>query len=86
MTPDVIGYIASSLVFAAYYTKDMISLRIIAICSNIAFITYGLSLGLSPVWILHAALLPLNVLRLAQAIACRGKAVGMSLGRAASTA
>jgi hypothetical protein len=74
MAPDVIGYVASSLVFAAYCTKEMISLRIIAIGSNVAFIAYGLSLGLAPVWALHAALLPLNGWRLAQAIACKPKA------------
>jgi hypothetical protein len=80
MTPDAIGYVASSLVFAAYCMKEMISLRIVAICSNVAFIVYGLSLGLAPVWVLHAALLPLNGWRLAQAIACQRKAGTIGLG------
>lgn len=83
MTPDVIGYVASSMVFAAYCTKEMISLRITAICSNVAFIAYGLSLGLAPIWALHAALLPLNGWRLAQAIACK-RAAGRQLPETAS--
>jgi hypothetical protein len=74
MTPDAIGYVASSLVFATYCMKQMISLRITAIFGNVAFIAYGLSLGHSPIWALHAALLPLNGWRLAQAIACQRKA------------
>jgi hypothetical protein len=77
MTPDVIGYVASSLVFAAYCMKKMISLRITAICSNVAFIAYGLSLGHPPIWLLHAALLPLNGWRLVQAVAWKRKAAAM---------
>src|SRR3954449_11725313 len=53
--------------------KTMIPLRVIAICSNIAFITYAL-LGLRygvfgrvyPILVLHAAFLPLNLVRLRQ--------------------
>ncbi len=47
--------------------KDMINLRIVAICSNFAFIAYALMLNLPPVLVLHAILLPLNGWRLAQA-------------------
>ncbi|GLR94012.1 hypothetical protein GCM10007858_16400 [Bradyrhizobium liaoningense] len=39
----------------------MLSLRAVAICSNFAFISYGLAAGLYPVLILHIVLLPLNV-------------------------
>jgi hypothetical protein len=41
----------------------MLSLRILGISSNIAFITYGYLADLEPVLILHAALLPLNIYR-----------------------
>ncbi len=58
------GYIASLLVFAAFYTKSMVPLRIAAIASNVAFIVYGWIDGLAPILVLHGALLPLNVLRL----------------------
>ena len=47
--------------------KDMINLRIVAICSNIAFIAYGIALSLLPVLILHVMLLPLNGWRLMEA-------------------
>ena len=60
------GYVASFLVFIAFYTKTMVPLRIIGICSNVAFITYALIDDLVPVLILHSALLPLNTFRLYQ--------------------
>ena len=59
-----IGFIASALVLAAFGMKDMVNLRIVAICSNIAFIMYGFVLDLPPVLILHVMLLPLNGWRL----------------------
>jgi len=63
---DVVGYLASILVFAAFCMKDMIPLRLVAVCSNVAFLIYGLALGLVPVWLLHAVLLPINCWRLWQ--------------------
>jgi hypothetical protein len=62
-----IGFVASALVLAAFGMKDMINLRIVAICSNFAFIAYALVLDLPPVLVLHVILLPLNGWRLAQA-------------------
>jgi hypothetical protein len=62
-----IGFVASGLVLAAFGMKDMINLRIVAICSNFAFIAYALLLSLPPVLILHVILLPLNGWRLVQA-------------------
>jgi len=61
---SAIGFIASGLVLATFGMKDMVNLRIVAICSNIAFIMYGLLLDLPPVLILHVMLLPLNGWRL----------------------
>jgi CRP/FNR family transcriptional regulator, cyclic AMP receptor protein len=63
---ELSGYLASALVFLTFYMKTMIPLRIIAILSNVAFMTYGLGGRLYPVLILHAILLPLNCLRLLQ--------------------
>ena len=57
---SAIGFIASGLVLATFGMKDMVNLRIVAICSNIAFIMYGFVLVLPPVLILHVMLLPLN--------------------------
>jgi CRP/FNR family cyclic AMP-dependent transcriptional regulator len=59
---EVIGYIAAILVFL------MIPPRVVAICSNCAFITYGYLEGLYPILLLHLVLLPLNTMRLYQMI------------------
>ena len=63
---DVAGYAASLLVIAAFCMNDIISLRALAILSNLAFLTYGIGLELEPVWLLHGLLLPLNCWRLRQ--------------------
>jgi hypothetical protein len=63
---DVIGYIAGALVLATFYLQTMLKLRMVAICSNIAFITYGALTHAVPILVLHTLLLPLNVTRLLQ--------------------
>jgi len=73
-TWDVAGYVASLLVIAAFCMKDIISLRAVAILSNLAFLTYGLALGLEPIWVLHGILLPLNCWRLNQVVVQRRRA------------
>ena len=70
--PSAIGFIASGLVLATFGMKDMVNLRIVAICSNIAFIMYGFVLDLPPVLILHLMLLPLNGWRLMGLLKQRG--------------
>ena len=74
MFVDVIGYTASALVVVTFYMKDMVPLRIAALCSNIAFLVYGMGLGLGPVVLLHATLIPLNVWRLSTALPAMVKA------------
>lgn len=49
----------------------MIPLRIVGICSNVLFAIYGYSIDLIPILVLHGCLLPLNLLRLQQAIRLR---------------
>ncbi len=66
-TDELIGYLASLLVLTTFCMRDMVALRVVAIASNIAFITYAVLAGIGPVLLLHAALLPVNLLRLAQA-------------------
>ena len=68
---DATGYLASGLVVLAFCMKDIIPLRVVALISNIAFLTYGIGLGLVPVWLLHAILLPINCWRLWQGISRR---------------
>ena len=55
------GYVASGLVFLTFCMKTMIALRVIAIGSNVAFITYGVVADLTPIYLLHTVLLPLNL-------------------------
>jgi hypothetical protein len=69
----VAGWLAAALVFTSFFMKTIVPLRVIAIGSNVAFISYAL-LGLAygvfgrvyPILALHSCLLPLNVLRLRQ--------------------
>jgi hypothetical protein len=60
------GFVASILVLTTFTMTDMRTLRIVAICSNVAFIAYSALEWLLPVLILHLTLLPLNVLRLTE--------------------
>ncbi|HEV2630562.1 MAG TPA: hypothetical protein VGV41_18185 [Pseudolabrys sp.] len=64
---DAWGYAASSLVLMTFCMKRMVPLRIVAICSNLAFFAYGLLLHLMPILLLHALLMPINLVRLLQA-------------------
>jgi len=73
-----IGFLASALVLAAFGMKDMVNLRIVAICSNFAFIAYALLLHLLPILVLHVALVPLNGWRLMGALKQSG---GTTAGR-----
>lgn len=63
---EVIGYIASALVLAAFSMKSMRLLRTTAIASNVVFIAYALAANMHPILVLHSILLPVNVCRLAQ--------------------
>ena len=65
---EISGYVASTLGLCTFVAKDMRVLRIVAIFSNLAFITYGTIEWLPPVLYLHLALLPLNIVRLAQIV------------------
>lgn len=60
----VLGLLAAGLYFATYAVKHMLSLRIIAIASNVFFIAYGIVHWALPELILHIVLLPLNVRRM----------------------
>lgn len=73
MEMQLVAWIASTLVFMSCFMKTMVPLRMLGICSNVAFIFYCL-LGLHydmfdkllPILILHVGLLVLNVMRLSQ--------------------
>jgi CRP/FNR family transcriptional regulator, cyclic AMP receptor protein len=69
----IAAWVAALLVFSSFFMRTMVPLRLVAITSNVAFVTYAL-LGLRygifgrvyPILVLHSALLPLNVVRLRQ--------------------
>jgi hypothetical protein len=63
---DALGYLASALVLATFSMTSMCWLRLTAVASNIAFISYALSTDARPILILHSLLLPMNVWRLIQ--------------------
>lgn len=63
---ELLGYAASAAVLATFCMSTMIPLRIMALVSNVLFMAYGYADHLYPVLILHALLLPVNVLRLMQ--------------------
>ncbi len=68
---DVIGFAASALVFLAFCMRTLLPLRLVAITSNLFFISYGLMAGLMPILVLHLLLLPMNVWRTAQQLQTR---------------
>lgn len=61
---DVIGYAASIAVLLTFLMRNMLPLRIVAIASNILFLSYGYLAHIPPVFLLHLALLPINCIRL----------------------
>ena len=73
MIMQIVAWIASILVFVAFFMKTMIPLRVVAIASNVFFISYamlGVHYGIFekvfPIFVLHISLLPLNIFRLYQ--------------------
>jgi uncharacterized protein YjiS (DUF1127 family) len=66
---DLIGYAACAGVFATFCMSTMVPLRIVAICSNVLFVTFSALAHIYPVLVLHVVLLPVNVVRLIQALA-----------------
>jgi CRP/FNR family transcriptional regulator, cyclic AMP receptor protein len=65
---DVLGYAAALLVLATFCVRSMVWLRMLAIASNVAFISYAVLAQIHPVLALHALLLPMNAWRLAEAL------------------
>ena len=68
---DAIGLLAGLLTVATFAQRAIVPMRCTAICANVCFLTYA-SLGhFMPILTLHVLLIPVNILRLAQAIAAR---------------
>ncbi len=66
---ELLGYAAAGLVLATFSFRSITMLRSMAIASNLMFIAYAACANLPPVLVLHALLLPLNLVRLRQAVA-----------------
>jgi hypothetical protein len=69
MTPfdvQILGWLAAALTLATFVCRDMRRLRLLAMAANAAFIGYGAAAQLLPVLMLHLALMPVNLWRLAQ--------------------
>ena len=64
--PELLGYLGGLLVFSTFYLKTMLRLRLVAIASNVIYISYGLMGHLVPILMLHMLLFPLNIWRLAE--------------------
>ena len=60
------GYVGALLTLAAFFMKDTVRLRQLALGSNVAFALFALDMHLYPTLALNLALIPLNVVRLAQ--------------------
>ena len=65
---DMIGYFGAFLLVLTFFMPGMVQLRITAICSSLAWLTYGLADTLYPIIVLHMVLIPLNSYRLWQAV------------------
>ena len=63
---EILGYLGGLLVFSTFYLKTMMRLRLVAIASNVVYISYGLMGHLVPSLLLHMLLFPLNIWRLAE--------------------
>lgn len=70
---QAVGWLAALLTFATYAMKTMLPLRLLAIATNLASLTFNVLLQIWPSIFLHAVLLPFNVWRLWQILALRRK-------------
>jgi hypothetical protein len=68
---NLLGYAASIAVLATFCMNGMFSLRFVALLSNVLFASYALFAHIQPVLILHAVLLPVNLIRLVQSFRLR---------------
>lgn len=79
---EILGFVAAAFVLTTFLMRTMLLLRVLGICGNIAFITYGWLAGLMPVVLLHLILLPVNLYRLVELIrlvrAARNEAAAVS--------
>jgi hypothetical protein len=61
---DLVGFVAAFTVLASFCMTTIVSLRSVAIASNVLFIVYGMLGHIYPVLLLHITLLPINLIKL----------------------
>ena len=61
---DGLGFCASLAVLASFCMTTIVSLRLVALTSNVLFSTYGLIAHIYPVVFLHLVLMPINLIKL----------------------
>ena len=72
---ELLGWIGAAATFSAFSLRTMLPLRSLAVTANAAFVSYGYFADLVPVLVLHAALLPLNLIRLVEILRLRRRAI-----------
>jgi hypothetical protein len=77
---EILGYCGALLTLGTYGMKRMIPLRVIGMCANCLFITYGFLAPVYPQLVLHGVLLPLNAFRLREMLQLIGKVKAASQG------
>lgn len=68
---ECLGFASCAFVVLAFSVSSPLGLRVLAIASNVLFISYALTAGLRPIFLLHALLLPINSMHLAALFAKR---------------
>ena len=63
---DFVGYLAALTVLVTFCMDTIVPLRGLAIASNVLLIFYGIAGQLYPVLLLHAVLLPINIVKIVQ--------------------
>ncbi len=71
---EAIGYSGTAFTIIAYGAKHLVPLRISAILSSLAFLTYGILTQSYPVIVMEIILLPVNSLRLLELLRKHGGA------------
>jgi hypothetical protein len=71
---ECLGYVACALVLLTFCMQAMVPLRLVALVSNVAFISYGWAAKLFPILILHVLLAAINLASLHKTLFATGSA------------
>jgi CRP/FNR family cyclic AMP-dependent transcriptional regulator len=65
---EMVGYTGTGLTVVAYGMKQIVPLRIAAILSSVAFLSYGLLTQSYPLVLMEVLLMPINIYRLVETL------------------